>query len=352
MNYQEKIARLKLFYLSGISPAICRKIVDYYNNSVVDFWKDKIRLKFFPGIQGKITKSRLKIEDILQKCLILGESSYPYLLAQISDPPLILFYKGNIKYLSNQIIAIVGTRKYSEYGRRVVSEIGNMISQSGVTIVSGLAYGIDSFAHKSGLNYSGSTIAVMGTPLSNIYPAGNRYLFERIVKKGLVLSEQPDNYKNHKGIFAMRNRIIAGLAVATIVIEAPLKSGASITAKLAFDYGRSVYAVAGRLNDEKSVGCHNLIRDNIAKIYTDISEISKDLNIEFSDKQFEPIVQLPAQHGKVFAMINKKGRMGIDELKTSTGLDDSQLYAILAELEMQKIVAKDLTGNYTLVPLV
>ena len=192
-----------------------------------------------------------------------ADADYPRLLLEIPDPPPVLYYRGRVSRSEIQgltpSIAIVGTRSPSEYGRRWTRRLTATLVQTGYTIVSGLADGIDTEAHRSCVEEQGRTIAVLGTGVNVVYPWSNQALYEQLLQDGLVVSEYPADTKPDRAHFPRRNRIIAGLSRATIVIEAPQKSGALITAYLANDYGRDVYALPGSLDNPKSIGCLALL---------------------------------------------------------------------------------------------
>ncbi len=193
------------------------------------------------------------------------DSDYPQLLLEIPSYPLVLYYRGQVIPAENQginnLVAIVGTRNPSEYGKRWTKKLTTTLIQHGFTIVSGLAEGIDTEAHRSCVDRGGRTIAIVGTGVDLVYPSTNRSLYEQILAKGLVMSEYPSGTKPDRQHFPQRNRIIAGLSRAVIVTEAPDKSGALITASLANDYGRDVYVLPGSLDNRCSEGCLKLINN-------------------------------------------------------------------------------------------
>jgi DNA processing protein len=193
----------------------------------------------------------------------LDDPNYPRLLLEIADPPPILYFRGRVDPLENQgllpAIAIVGTRKPSDYGRRWTRRLSTTLTQAGFTVVSGLAEGVDTEAHHTCLAAGGRTIAVLGTGVDVIYPWFNRKLAEQIVSQGLLLSEHSAGTQPDRPNFPRRNRIIAGLCRATLIIEAPERSGALITARFANEYGREVYALPGSLDNPRSKGCLGLL---------------------------------------------------------------------------------------------
>lgn len=213
-------------------------------------------------------RDQIKVDRLLQDYeaqdfLTPADPDYPQLLAEIPDPPPVLYYRGQLKLIRDldrqSGIAIVGTREPSEYGRRWTRKLSKTLAQHGFIVMSGLADGIDAEAHRSCLEAEGQTIAVLGTGVDVIYPFKNRRLYEQLLETGLALSEYPAGTQPDRAHFPRRNRIVAGLCRAVLVIEAPNKSGALITANLANDYGRDVYALPGSLDNPKSTGCLTLI---------------------------------------------------------------------------------------------
>lgn len=213
--------------------------------------------------------------------ICIEQSEYPELLRHIHQAPKKLYYKGNLEVLNGVCLAFVGTRKASEYGESVVARIIEELSLCGVVIVSGLANGIDTFAHKAALSVGLKTVAVLGTGTDNIYPEKNLELAREIVAKGgAIISEYEDGAEALEFHFPARNRIIAGLSLATIVIEAPEKSGALITAKRANEENREVFAVPGDIDRPMSVGCNKLIQDLAAKPLLFGGDIIRELGIQ------------------------------------------------------------------------
>ena len=223
------------------------------------------------------------------KFLSFLNKNFPEELKSIPDPPIALFYKGEIDYYSPKI-SVVGTRRCSSYGKKVAEEIAELLSNSGVIVVSGLAYGIDSSAHIGALKGCGKTYAVLGGGLNKIYPKSNINLSKKIEERGAVISEYFPDDEPRDFQFPERNRIIAGLSKAVVLIEAPEKSGALITVDFAIDFGREVFCVPGPINSELSVGCHKIIRDGgtILTFYEDLLEF---LNIKMTKKNLPELTK-------------------------------------------------------------
>jgi len=215
--------------------------------------------------------------------------NFPEELKSIPDPPIALFYKGEIDYDSPKI-SVVGTRRCSSYGKKVAEEIAELLSNSGVIVVSGLAYGIDSSAHIGALKGCGKTYAVLGGGLNKVYPKSNINLSKKIEERGAVISEYFPDDEPRDFQFPERNRIIAGLSKAVVLVEAPEKSGALITVDFAIDFGREVFCVPGPINSELSVGCHKIIRDGgtILTFYEDLLEF---LNIKMTKKNLPELTK-------------------------------------------------------------
>jgi len=206
------------------------------------------------------------------------EPKYPLLLREIYNSPEQLYYKGDISLINQTCISIVGTRKYTEYGERVTKDLVRDLSSLNICIVSGLAIGIDTIAHQAAIENNIPTIAVLGNGIDYIYPRVNQKLGTEILKNGLILSEYPDNKEPLPFQFVSRNRIVSGLSIALIVVEAPQKSGALITAKLALEQGREIFVVPGDIDRKNSEGCINLLQNSCAypiKSAADVIEVLK-----------------------------------------------------------------------------
>lgn len=203
------------------------------------------------------------------------DEAYPALLRQTAKPPWVLYYRGNERLLQASAIAVVGTRTPTVYGKKAAERLSRGLSDAGLTVVSGLARGIDSCAHLGALQGKGSTIAVLGTGLDIVYPPENKNLFREIADNGLILSEFPLGTSPHPGLFPLRNRIIAGISLGTVVVEAALKSGSLITADQALEESREVFAVPGPITSPKSMGALSLIKQG-AKVVTGVEDILEE----------------------------------------------------------------------------
>ncbi|MBC7195546.1 MAG: DNA-protecting protein DprA [Caldisericia bacterium] len=230
-------------------------------------------------------KEKKEIENFYKKginFISFLDENFPESLKEIYDPPIALFYKGVLKK-SFIGVSIVGTRRCSEYGKFVSEELSSFLARHNIVIISGLAYGVDTYAHIGALKENGITYAVLGSGLKNIYPSKNLTLSNKIIEKGALISEYLPDEKPLDYHFPERNRIIAGLSKVVVLVEAPLKSGALITVDFATEFGREVFAVPGQINSEKSFGCHKIIKEG-ANILTDFSDILEFLNIKKEER--------------------------------------------------------------------
>lgn len=213
-------------------------------------------------------------------CIEMFQDNYPAFLKEIHNPPKRIFTKGNASLLNRRCITIVGTRKATEYGRWVINEmLDSSLIQLGICIVSGMALGIDTFVHERCLELGIPTVAVLAGGIENIYPKSNSRLYREICEKGLIISEYGGNTPIMKGMFPMRNRILAGLSEATLVIEADIKSGSNITANLALEFGRDVYTIPGDIRKNTSRGCNMLLKQG-AGILTSGEDFRQILGVE------------------------------------------------------------------------
>jgi DNA processing protein len=218
-----------------------------------------------------ITPEALRCREFLKECRVgvisSNENSYPQYLREIYDYPLVLFTKGDETLLQRKMITIVGTRDMSSYGKWSVEYIVKALKNTGIVVVSGLANGIDAEVHRNCLKYGISTVAVVAGGIDRGYPKSNQQIYDEISKKGLILSEFPPNRKIKKGMFPMRNRILAGISVATAVIESDVKGGSLITLNLALEYGRDIYCVPCNINKYSLQGCNAAIWDGATPLY-------------------------------------------------------------------------------------
>ena len=295
----------------------------------------------------KNTMDMCSMNDI--KIIPISHDEYPEMLKYIPDPPLVLYVRGSIPKAN--AVAIVGSRKASGYGIETAFKIASELALSDLVIVSGMARGIDTAAHSGALDEGGKTVAVLGCGVDIVYPPENSNLMERIIKSGAVISEYPPGIPPSTFNFPARNRIISGISLGTLVVEAGLKSGSLITANFALEQGRDVYAVPGNINNYNSFGTNRLIKDG-AKIVLNAEDIMDELS--FGTVPFER-----KKRGKVKIRttgLGERGRRIIsalriedlydEELSEKTQINLMDLHEILLDLELRGIIKKSITGKY------
>ena len=347
--------------IPGVGPRKTLDLISKFNSLDNIFsagYKDLTRI---PGIKDKIARSILKdpdedliagqsklIEKFRVTMVTLWDDSYPEQLKQIYDPPIALFCRGNIDLLSTDSLGMVGTRTPTAYGKDVSKEFSRDLAQRGLTIVSGAAKGIDSYAHEACLNASGSTIAVLGNGVDRVYPAENRPLYDKIAKNGLLISEFLMGSKPDAQNFPRRNRIISGLSLGIIVIEAAERSGSLISAYFALDQNREVFSVPGSVNSRQSRGTNLLIKQG-AKLVESVDDILDELGGKYkmgsSQGQQELLLAAdPAETALLEHLSNTEG-VHIDDLSILAGQTTFALLGTLLQLEMKGLI-QQLPGKY------
>ncbi len=279
------------------------------------------------------------------RVLTLEDSEYPPSLREIYDPPIVLYVRGSLKSDDHNAIAIVGSRQSTPYGIEVARRLGFQLGHIGITVVSGGARGIDTAAHHGALCAQGRTVCVLGTGINLVFPPENIELYERAVANGAVITQFPFNRPADKQTFPIRNRIVAGMTLGTVVVEANLSSGALITAKFANDYGRQVFAVPGRIDSPRSKGCHELIRQG-ARLCESAEDILGEFEYLFPSRNSAPSPAetgiLPTLHlsdrEQVVLSLLDAGERGLDELIRQSHLPASAVSVTLLGLEMKRLV--------------
>lgn len=264
-----------LVYFGSLQTALDSDESEWKNSGILS--KNQLKIFFSAERPGLVDLALEWGELSLQSYLPIGSAGYPDLLASIDDAPILLSARGNVALLSDPQLAIVGSRHASKQGVSIAKDFAQHLSRQGLTITSGLALGIDAAAHQGGLQGLGKTVAVIGTGLDRIYPAANQALARQIAEEGLMISEFPLGTPPLAFNFPRRNRIISGLSVGTLVVEAALKSGSLITAKIASEQGREVFAVPGSINNPQAKGCHQLIKQG-AKLVESGQDIFEELS--------------------------------------------------------------------------
>jgi DNA processing protein len=267
----------------------------------------------------------------------LNDPRYPRLLRLVQNPPQKLYYRGDLSLASRASVAVVGARKATEYGRWVAFNLAKTLAEYGLAVVSGMAFGADSEAHRGALAAGGKTVAVFGCGVDICYPARNYRLMNEILEKGLVLSEFEPGTEPREFTFPARNRVISGLSVATVVVEAGLRSGSLITAERAAEQGRAVYAVPGNINRAMSFGCNKLIRDGALPLVV-FDDVAKDLKLVRADTVERRAETLGADERAIYAAVCRRGEMTVDELCAETGLPPQDVGSVVTVLEMKGVV--------------
>ncbi|MBL7742893.1 MAG: DNA-protecting protein DprA [Chitinophagaceae bacterium] len=277
--------------------------------------------------------------------LFITDAAYPKRLLNCYDSPTLLYYKGEADLNASKIIAVIGTRSHTDYGKQVTEKLIADLAELHVTVVSGLAYGIDAIAHKASLKNKLPTIGVLAHGLDQVYPAQHAGLAKDMIKEnGGLLTEFRSKTKPDKHNFPTRNRIVAGMSDATIVIETGIKGGSMITAELANGYNKDVFAFPGKVTDSKSGGCNYLIKNNKAVLLTDAQELIEMMNWEETTrkektkKQKELFIELTTDEKVITGILNERETVHIDEINLKSGLSSSAVAAAILSLELQNVV--------------
>lgn len=356
----EKLYQLALELIPGIGDVNAKNLIAYCGSASAIFKSTKSQLNKIPGIGPErietlksstyLNESDRIINDCQKKNIHIHhftDSTYPSKLKQAIDAPNIIYVKGDVNKWS-RVLAIVGTRNSTEYGEAVTSKIVEDSRSLNAVIVSGLAYGIDITAHRAALKNNIPTIGVLAGGLDKIYPSLHKKQAEEMVETGGLISENPPGTKPEAHFFPARNRIIAGMSDAVIVVEAAKKGGALITANIADSYNKTVFAVPGDLNNKYSEGCNYLIRNQKALLYTGVNDLKYHLNWddEQSPTASKPdFTTLPPEDQKIAGILSEyKNGIPIDELSWRTQIPVNQLAGNLLNLEFQGLV-KSLPGK-------
>lgn len=350
--------------LSGVGDVNGKKLVEFCGSAEAVFTEKKQGLKKIPGI-GESTvnaivnskkEALLRAEEevkFIEKTkvtpLFFTDENYPQRLTHCIDAPMMLYYKGNANLNAIKVISVVGTRSITEYGKSCCTNIIRGFEDSEILVVSGLAYGVDTCAHKDALKYNLSTVGVLAHGLDKLYPQANLELARKMLDQGGLLTDYMSQTNPDKENFPKRNRIIAGMADAVVVIEAAKRGGALITADIANSYNRDVFAVPGRLGDTYSEGCNHFIKTNKAMLVQTADDIKyimgwQEKSQKKSAAQKKLFINLPPEEEKLHALLTKEGEMSMDALCASMEMPPSKVAAALLNLEFEGLV-KSLPGK-------
>ncbi len=353
---QNRLAQVALNFIPGVGHMLVKQLVSYCGSAEDVLKASKSKLLKIPGIGAQTASAILsnkhiqKAEDELAICekygiklLLHTDPEFPKRLNQLNDAPSLLYYNGNADLNASKVVAIVGTRKATDYGKDITEHLIEQLIPHNPIIVSGLAYGIDICAHKAALKNNLETIGVLASGVNVIYPAVHREIAHKMIGQGGLLSENTIDSKPDAPKFPARNRIIAGMADAVLVIEAAARGGALITAEIANSYNKDVFAVPGPLNAEYSAGCNNLIKINKANLLTSVKDLEYLMNWEagevvteklsFDLDSFEEDERLV-----ISELISQKESIMIDNLSWKTQLPISKLASVLLNLEFKGFV--------------
>ncbi len=356
-------ASLRLSMVHGIGPRHFGDLIRQFGSAEKILGASAADLRRVNGVGTKLAReisladTQIDVAPLIAQCdenriemLVRGDECYPEMLSQIHFPPNVLFVKGRIQPQDSLAVAIVGSRHASTYGLKVTETLARGLSLAGFTIVSGMARGIDAAAHRGALSAGGRTIAVLGSGLLNIYPPEHTTLAEEIAAQGAVISEYVPSQSPKSGAFPQRNRIVSGLSLGVVVVEAAARSGALISARLANEQGREVFAVPGRIDSRMSRGCHALIRDG-AKLVESVDDIIEELGPLPAPAKTENGVSIrnPAelklneQESNILQKIDIEPT-SVDVIIRETGLPTSRVLSTISVLEIRRLVRR-VAGN-------
>ena len=349
--------QIALTRVPNIGDIHAKSLINIYGDAETIFKAPKKELEKIEGI-GTIRAACIKKFTEFNSCeteidfiqqykihpLFINDDDYPKRLLNCYDSPVLLYHRGNTNLNADKIVSIVGTRNHTDYGRQVCETLIEELKEEIILVVSGLAFGIDTIAHKTALKNELPTVAVLAHGLDRIYPHQNKSLARQMTEQGGLLTDFTSGTKPDKQNFPKRNRIVAGICDALIVIESGRKGGSLITAELANSYNKDVFAIPGRTTDSKSEGCHYLIQSNKASLVTSAAELMLLMNWKQQSKkvpvlQKQLFVELSADERILVNILQGSSSCHIDELFVKAGISSSSVAAALLNLEMQGIIS-------------
>ncbi len=349
--------QIALSLIPNIGDVHAKALINIYGDAQSVFKATKKELENLDGI-GSVRASSIKSFNNFQSSeaeilflekykispVFITDKKYPQRLLNCYDSPALLYYRGIADLNCSKIIAVVGTRNHTEYGKTICEKFIEELAVENILVVSGLAFGIDTIAHKAAIKNNLSTVAVLAHGLDRIYPSQNKQLAKHMIEQGGLLTEFISNTNPDKQNFPKRNRIVAGISDAVIVMETGIKGGSLITAELGNSYNKDVFAIPGRVNDSKSEGCNYLIKNNKASLINSADDFLEMMNWKPAEKkaikkQRELFIELTEDEKTVVAILQNQESIQIDELYFKSGLTSSATAAALLMLEMQGIVA-------------
>ena len=347
--------QIALTLINGIGAVQAKQLIEHFEDAELIFKAKRKELSLIEGI-GEIKAKQIKefsdfktAEEEIVFCekhhietLFITHKNYPQRLLHCYDAPTLLYYRGNADLNSSKIISIIGTRNNTEYGKQITEKFIEEIQSQNLLILSGLAFGIDAIAHKASLQNNVATVGVMAHGLDSIYPSQHKSLAKEMLLNGGLLTEFRKNTKPDKHNFPKRNRIVAGMSDATIVIETATKGGSMITAELAHNYNRDVFAVPGKITDAKSEGCLKLIQQNKAIVFTNAAEFMHAMGWQqkkvAAKKQRELFIELSNDEKIIVDILKEKESISIDEIYLRSARSSSSIAAAILNLELQNVI--------------
>jgi DNA processing protein len=352
----ELLYRIALTQIPNIGAIQAKLLIEHFGDATSIFKAKKKDLAAIEGIGDVKAKCIKDFEafDIAEEeikfaekhhinILFLTDKGYPQRLLHCYDPPTILYYRGNADLNNSKIVSIIGTRSNTDYGKQVTESLIKALSEHNVLVVSGLAFGVDAIGHKAAIQNKLPTVGVLAHGLHTIYPHQHKQLAKEILLNGGLLTEFPSKTKADKHNFPRRNRIVAGMADATIVIETAAKGGSMITAELAYNYNRDLFAVPGRITDIKSSGCIKLIQQNKAILLSDAGQLMDVMGWQQKEqlkkKQTrELFIDLSDEEKIIVDLLKERESVHIDEIHLKTNLSSSSVAEAILNLELQNVI--------------
>jgi DNA processing protein len=357
-NMDSREALVALNLIDHVGPVRVRQLLERFGDAATILRASRQELLQVRGIGAETAESIVqweqkadlaaelkRAEEFGCRVVIPTDPEYPELLRQIYDPPIVLYVKGALLPKDKNAVAMVGSRMTTHYGIEIARKLAYQLAYLGVTVVSGGARGIDSAAHQGALSAKGRTVAVLGTGINLVFPPENAELYERITDHGALVTQFPFNRPGDKQTFPIRNRLVAGMTLGTVVVEANLTSGALITANFANEYGRQVFAVPGRIDSPRSKGCHDLIKKG-AKLCEGAEDILSEFEYLFppsnrpasaAETGVLPALELSQNEQAVYDVLSNE-EISIDEVIRKSALPASAVSVALLSLEMKRLI--------------
>ena len=354
--YEERIYQIALTLIDGIGCVQAKTLIDRFGTAADVFKAHPHQIETIEGI-GTVRAHAIKhfnnfsqAEEEIKFCdkhsiqpLFITDKGYPKRLLNCYDSPTILYYRGTADLNAPKAVTIIGTRSNTEYGKAITEKMVEDFKEHSILVISGLALGIDSIAHKAAINNSLATVGVLGHGLDTIYPSQNKILAKEMLMNGGLITEFRKGTIPEAFNFPRRNRIAAGMSDVTIVIETQKKGGSMITAEMAYQYNRDLFAVPGRITDHKSKGCLHLIQQNKAIVYTGVEEFITTMGWELNPvksmkKQRELFIEYTPDEKIIMDILSEKEISHIDELHVRSGLNSSSIAAAILNLELQNVI--------------